>query len=240
VSATKPKQADDWAKELDGLVLQVKQWFREASSRFAVPSDAGCYTVAFYIMAFRDHRLTRMTPDAPASPVRRGERRGHADDNAIDDQKKAIEHPDHKIPDHREKAIDYGGLFLTHIEPERRQLEQWIEKYSRTQAVPYWLEHDRDMLFRINEIRKHMKVVRRELSPELDGKPDPIRKLALLAQDAWAETNNGHAPSPKNADGPLCKFVQKALKAIGEHYTVGHICDVLRGYRRRGRGGRFA
>jgi hypothetical protein len=145
-----------------------------------------------------------------------------------------------KRDDGREKAIEYGKLFLHHIEPQRRQLERWISSYSRSQPVLYWLEHDKDMLFRIDEIRKHMEVLLPELSPKLDGIPDPIRKLGQVAQAAWAETNKGRMPSAKNTDGPLCKFVQKALVAIGKHYSLAGIGDVLAGRRRLDRGGRFA
>ena len=206
----KPASPDFRTKEFEALVTQVKQWFREATKTFAVPSDAGCRGVAFYIMALR-----------------------YDEDSGGPDSRK-------KAPDSRKKAIEYGKLFLRHIEPQRRQLEQWISVYSRTQPVRYWVEHDQDMLFRINEIRKHMEVLLPELSPELDGKPDPIRKLALVAQEVWAETNNGRAPSPKTTDGPLCQFVQNALEAMGQHYSLAGISDVLKGHRRVRRGGRFS
>jgi hypothetical protein len=161
-------------------------------------------------------------------------------DNDDDEQPDHRDSAEGRQPDSRGKAIEYGKLFLHHIEPERRQLERWVSTYSRSDPVRYWLEYDHDLLFRINEIRKHMDVLLPALSPDLDGKPDPIRKLALAAQETWAEANNGRAPSPKNANGPLCSFLHKALEAIGMHYTEGYLCDVLKGYRRRGRGGRFA
>ena len=106
-------------EELDGLALQVDQWFRRANTRLNPPSDDACRGVAFYFLAFR----------------------------ADDEDKK---------PDNRNKAIRHGRLFLKHIKTDRRHIERMISAASRGTPFGDWLQRYQDMIWRIDEIQKHM------------------------------------------------------------------------------------
>lgn len=80
--------------------------------------------------------------------------------------------------DSRKETIRYGKLFLRHIEPERRRIEKMISAASRGTPYGDWLPQYQDILRRIDDIRGHMEVLFPALSPELDHKWDPIRKIA--------------------------------------------------------------
>jgi hypothetical protein len=138
-----------------------------------------------------------------------------------------------KQADSRRKAFNYGNRFLDHIEPKRRELEAQLCLAARGTPARPWLEEWKDLAFRIDEIRRHMKVLLPALSPKRDVREDPVRKFATLAQEAWAETNGGRAPRSKNADDPLVKFLVPALTAIGHGRTPAAISDILRDRRRR-------
>jgi hypothetical protein len=131
------------------------------------------------------------------------------------------------------QARKYGKLFLHHIEPKRRELEARLRLAALGTPAPGWLEEWKELAFLIDEIRRHMKVLLPALTPKPDAGEDPVRKLAALAQEAWAETNGGLAPSSANADDPLVKFLVPALTAIGHGRTPAAVSDVLRGRRRR-------
>ena len=194
--ATTDPQFGSGPEEFERLVQQADGWFRQATRRFKVPSNRGCRTVAFYMMALRH----------PAAD---------------------------KTPDSRKQAIRYGKLFLRHIAPERWQIEQWLSVASRVEPFGVWFEEYQEMAFQIDEIRKHMEALLPRLSPKRDAKPDPIRKLAGVAQQAWAEANGGRALRSPNPDAPLCRFLVPALEAIGFKRSSAAISDILRGRRRK-------
>jgi hypothetical protein len=139
---------------------------------------------------------------------------------------------DDKEPDHRKEAIRYGRLFLHHIKPERRHIERMISAASRGTPFGDWLQQYQDMLSRIDEIQRHMDELLPALSPKQDAKPDVIRKLASVAQEAWAGANEGRYPRSTNPNDPLCRFLVEALKAIGQERTPAAISKVLKGLRR--------
>ena len=93
------------------------------------------------------------------------------------------------------------------------------------------------MLSRIDEVRRHMEALLPALSPKRDAKPDPIRKLAECAREAWAETNGGKFPRSLRPDDPLCQFLVKALAAAGRTLSPATMSEVLRGRRRKPKGG---
>jgi hypothetical protein len=200
-----PNDTEDWLEELEKLVPQVKRWFREATSKLTVPSDADCRAAAIYLIAFRESAKS-----------------------ANNEQR-----------DSRKDAIRYGKLFLKHIEPERRRIEKMISAASHGTPYGDWLPQYQDRLRRIEEIRGHMAVLLPALSPDLDHKWDPIRKLASIAQEAWERANNGRSPRSKNPDDPLCLFLVKALTAIGEGRSPAEITEVLRRRRRTRPGGQI-
>jgi len=193
-------QLDSWLEEIECLARQVHEWFRQATKRFEAPSEGGCCTFAFYLMAFR--------------------------------------HPvEDKAPDTRKQTIKHGKLFLRYIAPERRRIEAMVSLASRGRPFGNWLEEYREMLFQIDEARRHIEALLPALSPDRDAKPDPIRKLASCALEAWAETNGGKAPHSPNADAPLCRFLASALAATSLNRSPATISEVLRGRRRKPKGG---
>ena len=129
---------------------------------------------------------------------------------------------------------------MRYIEPERREAERLIilSSVQGYKVVPYWLDHAEKVSFSINEIKRHLAALESIVSPKLDGKPDPIRKIAEVAQLAWAEANDQRYPIALGPGGPLCKFLDVALAAINRRSTPDTISAVLRN-RRRVRQGRF-
>ena len=87
-------------------------------------------------------------------------------------------------------------------------------------------------LSRIDEAEKHL----RSLIDEFAAKPprtEPIRFLGNLAQDLWAETNQGRFPRSYAPDGPLCRLMEPALTAISANRPRATISAVLRKRRRQ-------
>jgi hypothetical protein len=140
---------------------------------------------------------------------------------------------DDKTPDTRKQAIKHGKLFLRYIEPERREKEAALFLASRGRPFGNWMQEYREILFRIDETRRHLEALLPALSPKRDATLDPIRKLATVAKEAWAETNGGKPPVSTNPDGPLCRFLIPALAAAGLSRSPRAISDVLRGRRRK-------
>jgi hypothetical protein len=147
------------------------------------------------------------------------------------------ERVDDEKPDTRKKAIKHGKLFLRYIEPERRMIEGMVMLASRGRPFGNWFEEYQTVLFQIDAARRHIEAVLPALSPKRDAKPDPIRRLASCAKEAWAETNGGRAPRSTNPDDPLCRFLVPALAEIGLAITPRAISDILRGRRRRPKDG---
>jgi hypothetical protein len=147
-------------------------------------------------------------------------------------------HPvEDKTPDSRKQAIKYGKLFLHHIAPEYRQIEAMVSLASRGQPFGNWIEEYREMLFRIEETRRHIEALLLALSPDRDAKRDPIRTIASAAQQAWAEVNDGRSPISPNPEHPLCRFVVPALTAIGQQRSAAEVSEILRGRRRKPKDG---
>jgi hypothetical protein len=150
----------------------------------------------------------------------------------------AFRHPvEDETPDTRKQAIKHGKLFLRYIAPERRQIEAMVSLASRGRSFGNWLEEYRELLFQIDEARRHIEALLPALSPDRDAKPDPIRKLASCALEAWAETNGGNAPRSPKVDAPLCRFLVSALAATRLNRSPATISEVLRGRRRKPKDG---
>ena len=135
--------------------------------------------------------------------------------------------------DARKLAIKYGKLFLRHIEPERRLMENMVSLASQGQPIGNWIEEYKEMVFRIEEIRRHMEAVFPSLSPKHHAKRDPIRTIASAAQLAWSNANDGRSPQSKNPDDPLCRFLVPALAATGLNLSPAAISEILRGRRHK-------
>jgi hypothetical protein len=95
-----------------------------------------------------------------------------------------------RTPDAREKAVKHGKQFLRNIELERQQMEHEIALAADGQPLGNWVEEYQQMLCRIDETQRHIRALIRFLS-QREASPDPIRKIALVAQDAWAAANMG-------------------------------------------------
>ncbi len=189
-----------WLEEYDRLTRQVEEMFRQATKRFAVPSDNGCRRVANVLMALR-HRVE-----------------------------------DHENPFRQSKTIRFGKLFLHHLEAERSEAEAWLALYSQGQPVPYWLRKEQKLAAQIDEARQHVEALFPLLSSKIDHR-DPIREIAAVASEVWAEANDGHPPESKYPNGPLCRFVEAALAAISKRCSKAEVSEVLRGRRRKPKNG---
>lgn len=146
----------------------------------------------------------------------------------------AFRHPVRdKRPDTRKQALKHGKLFLAYIEPERRRIEEMVSLASRSQPFGNWLEEAKETLYRIGEVQRHIEALLLLISPKRDAKPDPIRTIALAAQQVWADANNGRFPRSKNPDDPLCRFLDLALAGTHDYRSPAAISDVLRCRRRK-------
>jgi len=149
----------------------------------------------------------------------------------------AFRHPVDDISDTRKHAIKHGKLFLRYVEPERRQIAAMVSFASRGRPFGNWFDEAKETLYLIEEIQRHLAALLPPLSPRRDANRDPIRLLASVALQAWAEANDGRAPRSKNPDAPLCRFLVGALAAVGQNRSPAEISEVLRGRRRSRRDG---
>jgi hypothetical protein len=134
-------------------------------------------------------------------------------------------------PDPANLAIKNGKQFLENIAQSRRVIEQLLRLATiyREDNSAANMKH-KEMLCRINKVRRHLEVLFPYLSP--DKPQEQIRFLAQLARELWAETNNGRAPRSKNPNHALCRLLEQALEAIGQDRKRASITEVLRGRRR--------
>ena len=185
---------------IDPLSQRVRIWFRQATSKFEVPSIDSCYMVAFYILLLRDQDI-----------------KTSADWNLIVKPAKAL---------------------LKAVEPKYREAQHFMELASHVGYRPaaFWLEHYDKILSQVDELRANIKNLILLFSevPHVDW--EPIRKLASLAQQAWAEANQGRHPRSFNPDNPLCKFLGHALEAMNQKRAPATISSILRSRRRRASG----
>ena len=66
--------ADLWLEEFTRLTQAVEEWFRQATSRFAVPSNDGCRMLATYVIMLRHLDKGQDTPSGQTKIVRDGKR----------------------------------------------------------------------------------------------------------------------------------------------------------------------
>ncbi len=137
-------------------------------------------------------------------------------------------------PDPTRLAIKNAELFLRHIASKRSVLEQLLRLASiYSPSCPTAIEEHKQMLNRIREVERHFQVLLPYLSRERHDQDEPIRSLAQLARELWAETNNGQVPLWKKTDSPLCKLIEQALESIGQPLAKATISEILRGRRRK-------
>jgi hypothetical protein len=135
-------------------------------------------------------------------------------------------------------AHRYGKLFLRHLTLERPKFGAMDILASQDPGLGEWFqEYQKEILFRIDETRRHIEALLPVLSPRRDAIWDPPRDLASAAQKAWADANDGRYPRSTNPDDPLCRFLVPALAEIGLVITPRAISDILRGRRRKPKDG---
>jgi hypothetical protein len=148
-----------------------------------------------------------------------------------------------KRPDEWGPTIKAAKNFLKAVEHKYRQTEHLLKIATRSDVVPakFWLQHQKEVVSRIEQIRLDIKELTLLISEEPRPDWEPIRKIASVAQEAWAETNDGCYPKSFNPDDPICRFLEHALEAIDQKCAPATISSVLRNRRRRvsGRGGHF-
>ena len=196
--ATTDQTLEAWLEGPERLVPQVRQWFRDATSRFSPPTEDGCQFFAKHLHAI-----------GPA---------GYSSE-----------------PDPRKIAIKSGEEFLKNIAQQRCAIEQLLRlaRFMQVDENSAALVKPKDILFRMNEVQRHFEVLLPYLLPERGRPGEPIRALAQVARELWAETNDRKVPLWKNAHEPLCKLLEPALKAIGHPLARDTISKILRKRRRR-------
>jgi hypothetical protein len=141
-----------------------------------------------------------------------------------------------KKPAEQAKAIRYGKLFLHHLAAERQEAADWLALMEQGQPVAFWLRRYQEQLCRIDRVRQEIEALFIALTLPRDVR-DPIRVIAEAAKAAWDGANSGRSPRSTSADGPLCRFVTAALAEIGQHQSPAAVSEVLRGRRRKPKGG---
>ena len=134
------------------------------------------------------------------------------------------------------EAVRSGERFLRHLAAERRQAEDWISLFSQAQPVEYWFRKQQELLAQIDQTQQCIESLLPALWPELDER-DPVCQIAEAAKAAWQKTNSGGPPRSTNPDDPLCRFVVAALAEIGQRISAAAVSEVLRGRRRKPKGG---
>jgi hypothetical protein len=134
-------------------------------------------------------------------------------------------------PVSQKPVIKFGKPFLKHLASERRVMEisRRLSKICETDTD--WRNQNEALLFRIEEVERHLKILVEHFEGHPHQKNDAIRCLAGLAQDLWTETNQGHAPTDDKPNGPLCRLLEPAVIAMGRSLTRRAISKILRGQR---------
>jgi hypothetical protein len=152
----------------------------------------------------------------------------------------------------RNGARKSGRALLRHLQPLRQKLAAEIAELSTTASKFGARERERlEAAARAAQAADdRLEAAARAvetLLPALDAPPiaplpdggDPIRFIALEAQRAWADANDGAAPQSKNTGDPLVKFVSWALSLVGMSRSPETVSAVLRGRRRTKRADRI-
>jgi hypothetical protein len=63
-----------WLEEFTRFTQAAEEWFRQATSRFAVPSDDGCRMLATYLIMLSHRDKSQETPSGQTKIVRDGKR----------------------------------------------------------------------------------------------------------------------------------------------------------------------
>ena len=205
---------DSWLAEWKKLTGRVEELFAEVKARrLRAPSRDGCASVASALLVMR-HK-------AAVAPQRKDATRGA-----------------------RNGARKSGRALLRHLPPLREKLAAEIAEINAIASNLGARERERlEAVARAAEAADdRLKAAARAvetLLPALDAPPiaplpdgDPIRFIALEAQWAWANANDGAAPQSKNPDDPLVKLVSRALSLVGMGRSPEAVSAVLRGRRR--------
>ena len=206
---------DSWLAEWNELTGPVEELFAEVKARrLRAPSRDACASVANALLVMR-HK-------AAVAPLRKDATRGA-----------------------RNGARKSGRALLRHLQPLRQKLAAEIAELSTTASKFGARERERlEAAARAAQAADdRLEAAARAvetLLPALDAPPiaplpdggDPIRFIALEAQRAWADANDGAAPQSKNPGDPLVKFVSRALSLVGMSRSPETVSAVLRGRRR--------
>jgi hypothetical protein len=133
------------------------------------------------------------------------------------------------------QVIKSGKDFRRDLRIERREVE-WLVSAARARGVrtfaDAWLREKQELLERIDQTLHNISWILPRLEPK-DSYREPIRQIAVCAQQAWEEANDGRSPHSKNHDDPLCLLVVAAMQRIGQPCSAWTVSAVLRGLRRK-------
>jgi hypothetical protein len=130
------------------------------------------------------------------------------------------------------RTATYAKNLLQRLTGEDESVTQTINLMLSGDPHPGWLAQAQEFQARVREAKEAIERLLPRLSRERDPEQDPIRRLAAAVREAWEETNNGRSPRSNNPDGPVCKFLVKALDGHHQSHHPDGISDILRGRRR--------
>ena len=191
----------------------VEKLFAQAKPRrLQAPARNACASVASALLVMR-HK-------AAAAPLRkdtRGARNGaRKSGRALLRHLQPLRHNlAAQIADIRTIASNFGGRERERLEATARAPQA---AHDRLEAVARAIE----TLLQALDVSP--------IAPLPDG--DPIRFIALEAQRAWADANEGVAPQSKNPGDPLVEFVSRALSLVDMRLSPETVSAILRDRRR--------
>jgi hypothetical protein len=129
------------------------------------------------------------------------------------------------------RTATYAKNLLRRLSGENESVSAYIDLMLSGDPSPKRLREAQEFRARVREAGQAIEHLLPLLSRKRDPELDPIRRLAAVMREAWAESNNGDSPQSNNPDGPVCRFLDKALEGH-PHPTPAQISEILRGRRR--------
>ena len=137
-------------------------------------------------------------------------------------------------PDSRGLAFKAGEKFSKQIAQERESLEKWV-RFAKLFSGIGELDDEQDIIRRIYTIEHNLDIVLPYFA-KCAKREEPIRSLARVAREVWAETNRAKIPLWKYPNSPLCEVIEQGLAALGyDHPRREGIAAILKGKARRKR-----
>jgi hypothetical protein len=138
-------------------------------------------------------------------------------------------------PPYWQPVVKSTNGLLKAIKPISQEAKYYLELFTHPNCTPvkFWLNHYMKLQCQINKIRCDLENLMLIFSEEPHADLEPIRKIASVAQQAWAEANDGRYPKSFNPNDPVCKFLEHALEAMDQKCSPATISSVLRNRRRR-------